>query len=129
MWIKGEMPPLCSYNGLELAYMGDCVYEQYVREFLMRHGPYPVAKLHKMAKQYVSAVAQSAGYEKIKDVLTSEEEDVYRRGRNAKSYTSPKNTNIVDYRRATGVEALIGYLYLQDNTDRICELMERMVSA
>ncbi len=105
-----------------LAYIGDAVYEVLVRQYIVSSGNAPVNVLNKRARAVVNAGAQSAAYDKIKDVLTEEEQAVYKRGRNAKSHTAAKNQTITDYRRATGIEALFGYLYLSGKNDRIDEL-------
>lgn len=112
------------YSPLALAYIGDAVYEVYVRAYLLRNGNLPTNRLHKDSIKFVSAEAQSSFMEKIEPLLTEEEEAVYKRGRNAKSYTVPKHAQLIDYKRATGFEALIGYLYLCKNQERIDELME-----
>lgn len=110
------------YSPLVLAYIGDAVYEVLVRQYIVSSGNAPVNVLNKRARAVVNAGAQSAAYDKIKDVLTEEEQAVYKRGRNAKSHTAAKNQTITDYRRATGIEALFGYLYLSGKNDRIDEL-------
>lgn len=112
------------YGALALAYMGDCVYEIKIREHLMRQANMPVNMLHRKAKGYVSAVAQSAFMDKLLPLLTEEEKSIFHRGRNAKPHTTPKNMTLADYKKATGLEALFGYLYLSGNTARIDELME-----
>ena len=112
------------YGALALAYMGDCVYEIKIREFLMKQANMPVNMLHKKAKSYVSAAAQSVFADKILPTLTAEEENIYKRGRNAKPHTTPKNMTLSDYKKATGLESLMGYLYLSGKTERIDELME-----
>lgn len=108
-------------NSLALAYMGDAVYEKYVRHYLLTKGNVRPNQLHNRAKQYVSAKAQSAVIHTMIDngFFTEEEQGVIRRGRNAKSGTVPKNTDVQTYRYSTAFEALIGYHYLQGNTDRI----------
>ena len=111
------------YSPLVLAYIGDAVYELYIRSMIVSKSNMQVNKLHKEATSYVKAKAQSEIIEKIIPHLKEEELTVYKRGRNAHSYTSAKNADIVDYRRATGFEALIGYLYITDNKERICELI------
>ena len=111
------------YGALALAYMGDAVYEVIIRKHLLDKGNMPVNKLHKLAKDYVSATAQSELMDIIEPHLTEEELAVYKRGRNAKPHTVPKNTDINVYKRATGLETLIGYLYLMGNTARIDELV------
>lgn len=109
---------------LSLAYVGDAVYEIYVRTRLIwEHPTMPAHKLHIHSIKYVKAAAQSRSIENILDMLTEEETAVYKRGRNAKSPTVPKNADVRDYRRATGFEALVGYLYLSDENDRLNEIM------
>lgn len=112
------------YGALALAYMGDCVFEMIVRKKLMQKANMPVNTLHKMAKNYVSAAAQSEIFKKLEPVLTEEEMGIYKRGRNSKPYTKAKNASVEDYSRATGVEALFGYLYLTEQFDRIEKLSE-----
>lgn len=112
------------YGALALAYMGDCVYEIKIREFLMKQANMPVNMLHRKAKGYVSAAAQSAFADRILPLLTEDEENIYKRGRNAKPHTTPKNMTLSDYKKATGLEALFGYLYLSGETKRIDEFME-----
>ncbi len=112
------------YSPLVLAYLGDSVYEQYVRNrIIMEHPDMPAYKLHRKAIHYVSAEAQSRSVGAIEEMLYDNELSVYKRGRNAKSPTSSKNATIVDYRRATGFEALIGYLSLSENNERLAEIM------
>ncbi len=118
----GEKVPPAQYSPLALAYLGDCVYELFVRTYLLKDANFPVQKLHKSAIKLVNAKAQSDLYQKIKDVLTEEETAIYKRGRNTNSHP-PKNQDLVDYKSATGVEALIGYLYLKGESDRILELL------
>lgn len=104
---------------LSLAYIGDAVYELYVRTHIMKNENLPVNKLHKTATGYVKAKAQSDIVHHLESMLTENELAVYKRGRNAHSHTSAKNADIVDYRHATGFEALIGYLYLSKNNERL----------
>ena len=112
-------------SALVLAYIGDCVYDLIIKTYLLdRKGNMPVNKLNKMASGLVKAQTQSELIGIIEDKLTDAEEAVYKRGRNAKSYTSAKNATIGDYRRATGFEALIGYLYLNDEYSRMVELVK-----
>lgn len=113
---------------LSLAYIGDAVYEVYIRTHIMKDANMPVNKLHKAATGYVKAKAQSDIIQAISDKLTEEETAVFKRGRNAHSYTSAKNADIVDYRRATGFEALIGYLYLSKNTARLEEIINMSIA-
>ena len=112
---------------LSLAYIGDAVYEVYIRSYIMRSDNMPVAKLHKAATRYVSAKAQAKIVKSIMDDFTPEELLQYKRGRNAHSYTSAKNADIVDYRMATGFEALLGYLYIKKDTNRIEEIVKKSI--
>ncbi|MBR6391924.1 MAG: ribonuclease III [Eubacterium sp.] len=107
---------------LNLAFIGDCVYEMLVRESLVADANRPVNDLHKESVKFVSAKAQTEAYEKIKDCLTEEETAVFKRGRNAKVGHNPKSASQGEYHIATGVEALFGYLYLTENAKRIKEL-------
>ena len=109
---------------LNLAFVGDCVYEMLVRETLVCNANRPVNDLHKESVKYVSAAAQTEAYEKIKEVLTEEETAQFKRGRNAKTGHSPKSATDAQYHTATGVEALFGYLYLSGRIDRIRELFD-----
>ena len=113
------------YSALSLAYIGDCVYEMYVRSYLLGKGNRRVNDLHRMATQYVRAKAQAEFYHKIEDILTEDEKAVFHRGRNTKSHP-PKNADVIEYKIATGVEALIGYLYIEGKSDRISELMSHL---
>ena len=113
------------YSALSLAYIGDCVYEIYVRSYLLGKGNRRVNDLHRMATQYVRAKAQAEFYHKIEDILTENEKAVFHRGRNTKSHP-PKNADVIEYKIATGVEALIGYLYIEGKSDRISELMSNL---
>ncbi|MDO4531034.1 MAG: ribonuclease III domain-containing protein [Bacillota bacterium] len=110
------------YSPLALAHIGDAVFEVMVRLTVLTDGNAPVNKLHKKARDIVNAKAQAEMYYRIKDVLTEEEEGMFRRGRNAKSFTVPKNADLMDYRHATGLEALFGYLYLKGEKARTVEL-------
>lgn len=111
-----------TYSPLTLAYIGDAVYEIIVRTVLVGQGNAPVNLLHKRASNLVKAEAQKEALERIKEQLTEEELSVFRRGRNAKSYTSAKNAAIGDYRVATGFEALFGYWYLTGQTGRMLQM-------
>ncbi len=122
----GKKVPPNQYSPLALAYLGDAVYELFVRTYLLKDLNMPVQKLHKAAIGMVNAKAQSDLYQKIKDILTEEETAVYKRGRNTNSHP-PKNADLIDYKSATGIEALIGYLYLKGDSDRILELMRNLI--
>lgn len=111
---------------LNLAFIGDCIYEILVREMLVTDANRPVNDLHKESVKYVSAKAQTTAFEKIKDVLTEEETVVYKRGRNAKVGHMPKSASQSEYHCATGVETLFGYLYLKEDTERIKELFSKI---
>ena len=114
---------------LSLAYIGDAVYEMYIRSYIMHSVNMPVSKLHKTATRYVSARAQAAIFHSIRDKLSDEEYDAFKRGRNAHSYTSAKNADIIDYRTATGLEALIGYIYIKKDTQRLHEIISMCIEA
>lgn len=114
-----------SYSPLTLAYIGDGVYELIIRTILVKKGNCPVNRLHKKASSLVKASAQSAIIEKIEEELTQEEHDIYRRGRNAHSPTMAKHASMADYRRATGFEALMGYLYLKEDYERMISLIRK----
>lgn len=113
---------------LVLAYIGDTVYEVFVRTLLVSKGNAPVHKLHKRSIDFVKAKAQSDIIHKVMDNLTSEEQDIVRRGRNAKSGTIPKNADVTEYKYATGFEALIGYLYLKREYNRLIEILKLAIS-
>ena len=115
------------FSPLVLAYMGDAVFEVFVREMLVRKANVQVNKLHKRASSIVKAEAQARMIAAIKDELTEKEKSIYKRGRNAKSHTTAKNASVSDYRKATGFEALMGYLYLNGEHKRMTELMEKAV--
>ena len=110
---------LRTYSPLTLAYIGDGVYELVIRTILVKKGNCPVNQLHKHASSLVKAGAQSKMMETLEPILTEEELAVYKRGRNAHSPT------MADYRRATGFEALMGYLYLKEDYSRIVELVRK----
>lgn len=111
---------------LNLAFIGDCVYEMLVRESLVCDANRPVNDLHKESVKYVSAKAQTLAFDKIKDILTDDELAIYKRGRNAKVGHSPKSATEGEYHCATGVEALFGYLYLTEQLDRIKDLFSEI---
>lgn len=121
-----EMNPK-QLSPLNLAFIGDCIYEILVREKLVCNANRPVNDLHRESVKFVSAKAQTAAYEKIKPFLTEEETAVFKRGRNAKVGHNPKSASQSEYHTATGVETLFGYLYLKDDMDRIKELF-KMIS-
>ena len=112
-------------NVITLAYMGDAVYEVYIREDLIKRGIAKVEDLQKEAIKYVSAKSQARILKYLLDIgyLSNEEIDVVKRGRNYKRGSHPKNTDIITYKNSTGFEALIGYLYLSDKIDRVTEIV------
>lgn len=112
---------------LGLAHLGDAVYELMVRSWLCLHGKATNKGLHKATVGYVAASAQAARSERILPLLTGEEADVFRRGRNSSPHTVSKAASRADYQTATAVEALFGYLYLQGRTDRLNELFRAMM--
>lgn len=113
-----------TYSPLTLAYIGDAIYELVIRTILVEKGNTQVNKLHQRASKLVKASAQSEIVEKLKPYLTEEEMGIFKRGRNAKSFTMAKNASMSDYRRATGYEALMGHLYLTEKWDRMLELIK-----
>lgn len=117
-----EMAPL------SLAYLGDTVYDLYVRSYLVHRNPLTVNELHRQSSLLVCAAAQAEAYHKIEDMLTEQEADIFRRGRNAHSATVPKNASVSDYRTATGVEALFGWLFSRGEDERIDLLMNRILT-
>ena len=115
---------LRSYSPLTLAFLGDCVFDLIIRTVVVERGNRATEALHKKKSSIVKAQTQAKMAEALLDDLTEEELTIYKRGRNAKSYTTAKNASMADYRKATGLEALLGYLYLQDNLDRILDLVK-----
>lgn len=111
------------YSPLVLAYIGDAVYELIIRTIVVNRGNCPVNQMHRKSSSLVKAGAQAELIHLIMDELTEKEKAVYKRGRNAKSATSAKNATIQDYRTATGFEALVGYLYLNGERERLIALV------
>ena len=112
-------------SSLALAYIGDAVFEMLVRTRVLSWGNAPVNVLHKKARAIVNAKAQSKMYFRIEEYLNDDEKAVFRRGRNAKSHTIPKNADVIDYKHATGLEAVFGHLYLSGKMDRAIELFDK----
>ena len=112
------------YSPLTLAYIGDCVYDLVIKSLVINAGNKQVNKLHQETSRLVQASTQSLMMRTMQEHLTEEEHAVYKRGRNAKSVSPAKNQSITDYRRATGFEALLGYLYLQKDYKRLLELVK-----
>lgn len=115
-----------SYSPLTLAYIGDCVYEMTIRTLLVSRGNAPVNTLNRKASNLAKASSQSRMISALieAEALTEEEIAVYKRGRNAKSFSTAKNATVNDYRRATGYEALIGWLYLSGRSRRALEIIK-----
>ena len=113
-----------TYSPLTLAYIGDGIYDLVIRSIIVGKGTTKAANLHRETSRLVKAQAQAEMMEVLQPHLTEEEADIYRRGRNAKSPTMAKNATMSDYRKATGFEALMGYLYLQDEFERLVELVK-----
>ncbi|MFR5863996.1 MAG: Mini-ribonuclease 3 [Acutalibacteraceae bacterium] len=120
---------LAEAGPLTLAYMGDAVFELLTRERIVLAGEKPPAELNRLARGYVTAVAQSAAVERLLPLLDEDETAVYKRGRNAKSAHAPKSAGAVEYRRATGLECLFGYLYLAGRIERARALFEAVCAS
>lgn len=117
-----ERDQLLNLSSLGLAHLGDSVFEVMVRSWLCLRGASKVKDLHRATVKYVSASAQAARFQKIEPLLTGEEADVFRRGRNTAPHSVPKAASRGEYQTATGFEALFGWLYLQGRTERLNEL-------
>ena len=112
------------YSPLTLAYIGDCVYDLVIKSLVINAGNKQVNKLHQETSNLVQASTQSLMMRTMQEHLTEEEHAVYKRGRNAKSVSPAKNQSITDYRRATGFEAHLGYLYLKKDYKRLLDLVK-----
>ena len=117
-----------TYSPLSLAYLGDNVFDLFIRSMIVASGNTPVSQYHRKVTAYVKAQGQAEFYEKIKDELTEEEQAVFKRGRNAKTVHVPKHANREEYAVATGLETLVGYLFLKGDKQRLTELMVKGVS-
>ena len=120
---KIEDVDINTYSPLTLAFIGDCVFDLVIRSVIVCRANRQPNKLHKLKANVVKAQTQSEMAKALMEEMTEEEAAVYKRGRNAHSFSSAKNASIQDYRRATGLEALVGYLYLLNRSDRILELI------
>ena len=118
---------LLNMSSLGLAHLGDGVFELMVRSWLCLHGKSKVKDLHRATVAYVAAPAQAAAVERLLPLLTDEETDVYRRGRNTAPHSVPRAATRAQYQSATGLEALFGWLYLQGRTDRLNELFDHIM--
>lgn len=114
------------FTPVQLAYIGDAVYELSVRTYLLNRS-YSVNQLHNMATKFVQAKAQSDLVHKMEDFFTEKENRIIKRGRNSKSHSIPKNADLMDYKYSTGFESLIGYLYLMNDDKRIKEIFDEIV--
>jgi len=121
---KASEEEIRAMSPLALAHVGDAVYELLVRAALHGLGGHSAGKMHEEAVKYVSAQAQACAAERLAPVLTQEEMDIYRRGRNTKVNSVPHNASVGQYHAATGLEALFGYLYMSGRKERINELFE-----
>lgn len=117
-----------TYSPLTLAYIGDAIYDLVIRTIVVERGNRSANNLHKKTVSYVNARVQARMIEALEEMLTDEEAAVYHRGRNAKSYTAAKNASIIEYRKATGLEALCGYLYLQGRQERMLFLIREAIT-
>ena len=114
-----------TYNSIALAFLGDAVYERFIRERILRHGSVGADRMHREAVRYVKAAAQEQSLRALADELTETEADGVRRARNHKITSKPKNADPVTYKMATAFEALLGYLYLDGQEERLQTVMER----
>jgi len=119
-----EPVDLKTYSPLTLAYIGDAAYELVIRSLVVEQGNAPVNKLHKRSSRLVKAQTQAEAAVKLMDIFTEEEMAVYKRGRNARSHTMAKNAQMTDYRMATGFEAVMGYLHLKQDYERMVTLIQ-----
>lgn len=119
---------LRTYSPLALAYIGDAVFDLVIRTIVVERGNKSANNLHKKTVAYVNARVQARMIDALESKLTQEELAVYHRGRNAKSYTTAKNASVIEYRKATGLEALCGYLYLDGQQDRLLYLIREAIA-
>lgn len=119
---------LRTYSPLTLAYIGDAIFDLVIRTIVVERGNKSANNLHKKSVAYVNARVQSRMVDALEAELTQEELTVYHRGRNAKSYTAAKNASVIEYRKATGLEALCGYLYLDGQQERLLYLIHEAIT-
>lgn len=110
-----------------LAYIGDVIYEVFIRTYVVKNNVKNVNKLHKISTMFVKASGQALAIKKLQEELNEDEKAIVRRGRNNKSATVPKNAKIMDYKLATGFEALIGYLYLVNDIERLEYIVDKAI--
>lgn len=120
---------LRTYSPLTLAYIGDAVFEIIIRTLIVEKGQRAANTLHKHTTKIVCAQTQAKMIDAVYESLTEEEQDIYRRGKNTKIHSSAKNASLSDYRKATGFEALCGYLFLKDDTVRITSIIRQALEA
>lgn len=125
--ISGKIENNHLYSPAQLAYAGDAVYELLVRSYVLNNHDISVNKMHRLTVKFVKAQAQAKIVSKLIDELSEEEKKIVKRGRNAKVTSSPKNVDFMDYRYATGFEALFGYLFLNNNIDRLMYIFDKIV--
>ena len=113
-----------AYSPLTLAYIGDSIYDLVIKTIIVERANCAANKLHKQASALVKAQTQAQIADFLQDVMTEEEQAIYKRGRNAKSYSTAKNASVADYRKATGLEAVFGYLYLKGENERMVDLIQ-----
>ena len=126
--LNASREELLNMSSLGLAHLGDGVFELMVRAWLCLHGKVKVKDLHRATVRYVAAPAQAAAMERLLPLLTDEEADVYRRGRNTAPHSVPRAATRAQYQSATGLEALFGWLYLQGRTDRLNEFFDHIMN-
>ena len=126
--LNAERDTILNISSLGLAHLGDSVFEVMVRSWLCLQGKAKVKDLHRATVKYVAAPAQAERFERIEPMLTEQEQDVFRRGRNTAPHSVPKAATRGQYQTATGLEALFGWLYLQGQTQRLNELFEAMMA-
>ena len=129
MRLYGKDIKVDTLSPLTLAFTGDAVFSMYIREMLVCEANRPVGQLHKLSVNWVKAEAQSKGMHAILPLLNEKETEVFKRGRNAHTSHTPKNQSGCDYHYATGFEALVGYLYLKDETERLSLLLNEVIKA
>lgn len=121
----GKQQDVRGYSPLTLAYIGDAIYDLIIRTVVVERANRPANELHHITVGFVSASAQAKIADALTESLTEEEQSVFRRGRNSKPHTMAKNASAGDYLKATGFEAVLGYLYLNDRMDRVIELVKK----
>jgi ribonuclease III family protein len=113
-----------AYSPLTLAYIGDSIYDLVIKTIVVERANCAANKLHQQASALVKAQTQAQMADFLQDYMTEEEQAIYKRGRNAKSYTTAKNASVADYRKATGLEAVFGYVYLKGQSERVVDLVK-----